>query len=425
MASVQKPTKPRIVVDVGSSTIKVHRLEEDGQVKYLKNQSIPFKNNFDPQKGLALENKQKLFDFVDQIKNEYTSFPIKIYATAIFRKLEPLAKRVLLHEFFERTRLYLNIVEQDLENFYLEKALVGKAEIGEPLLLINIGGGSTELVLIKDREVVERKNLDLGVGTVNEKFPGINSSFSQVSLGEVAGFIKDFLPPLSSEPRVAFYSGGELTYMKLALYPLIPNLLFADSDHPTLIHFSDFQIKNQKVFQATTLEQLEGLMPENPSWMHGARGCSAIAQAIGEKYGLEFLIPSDSNLAHGVNRQELRSITLSGSFRKHLPYILEVKKVVEEMDIKVLSPRFAEPKNPGEEFVVFTGEEGLSPLALERYHLESIEKSDALIVCDPQGYVGASALIEIGFAQSLGKRIIFTEKPEEFMLNTLPAEIGF
>ena len=61
---------------------------------------------------------------------------------------------------------------------------------------------------------------------------------------------------------------------------------------------------------------------------------------------------------------------------------------------------------------------------LERHHLDSIQKSDALIVCDPEGYVGASALIEIGYANALGKRIIFTEKPQEFMLNTLPHEIG-
>jgi len=56
--------------------------------------------------------------------------------------------------------------------------------------------------------------------------------------------------------------------------------------------------------------------------------------------------------------------------------------------------------------------------------LKSIINSDALIVCDPDGYAGASTLIEIGFASMLGKRIIFLEKPEEFMLNVFPAETG-
>lgn len=165
-------------------------------------------------------------------------------------------------------------------------------------------------------------------------------------------------------------------------------------------------------------------MLENPTWMHGARACSAIAQAISEKYGIENIVPSNSNLINGVVRREFRYATISGSFRKHLEYILRIRKELIKNGIEVLSPMFTEPKNPGEEFVVFGGEEDVSPLDLERHHLESIKRSDALVICDPEGYVGASALIEIGFAQSIGKRIIFVEKPEEFMLNTLPSEVG-
>jgi hypothetical protein len=165
-------------------------------------------------------------------------------------------------------------------------------------------------------------------------------------------------------------------------------------------------------------------MPNNPKWMHGARGCSAIAQAICQKYRIQTIIPSNSNIVNGIARQEFRYVTISGSFRKHLEYILKIKEKLEARGTKVLSPRFTEPKNPGERFVVFTGEEGLNPLELERYHLKSISESDVLIVCDPEGYVGASALLEIGFANAIGKRIIFVEKPEEFMLNALPAEVG-
>ena len=165
-------------------------------------------------------------------------------------------------------------------------------------------------------------------------------------------------------------------------------------------------------------------MPENPKWMHGARACSAIAQAICQKYQVHTIIPSNSNIVNGAVRQEFRCVTISGSFRKHLEYILRIKEKLETQGIKVLSPRFTEPKNPGERFVIFTGEEGLSPLEIERHHLKSISKSDALIVCDPEGYIGASALLEIGLANAIDKRVIFLEKPEEFMLNIIPREVG-
>ena len=211
--------------------------------------------------------------------------------------------------------------------------------------------------------------------------------------------------------------------MQIAGYKLTKNKVFKDTDHPSVITMKDFAKRNKEVFEKVLLEKLESCMPDNPKWMHGARACSALAQAICEKYGVETIVPSNSNLINGASRQEFRRVTLSGSFRKHLEYIIKVRKALVNNNVDVLSPRFTEPKKPGKEFVVFSGEEGMEPLELKRYHLHSIEECDALIVCDPEGYVGASALIEIGYAQALGKRIIFAEKPEEFMLNTLPSEI--
>jgi len=413
----------KILVDIGSSTIKVYKYTQE-EVSLLVQRTIPFKDGFDPEGGISASAKKELFELIDSIKGENKSHPIKIYATGIFRKLTDSARISFIDEFFEKTGLFFNIISQDLENFYLEMALVGKCQLNEPVLLINIGGGSTELVVMYGKEAVERKNIDLGVGAINSKFPQINEKTSKISLQEVMNFIRESLPDLSNKMRVAFYTGGELNYMQLAGYALKPNRLFKDDDHPSLISVVDFSKRNKEIFERVPLEELESLMPNNPKWMHGARGCSAIAQAICQRYQIQTIIPSNSNIINGVVRQEFRYVTISGSFRKHLEYILKIKEKLEAQGTKVLSPRFTEPKNPGEGFVVFTGEEGLSPLELERHHLKSISESDALIVCDTEGYVGASALLEIGFANAIGKRIVFIEKPEEFMLNTLPAEVG-
>jgi len=416
-------SKTKILIDVGSSTIKVYKYSQE-KLSLLVQRSIHFKNGFDPEGGIAQAAKKELFELIDSIKERNKKALIKIYATGIFRKLTKETKVSFIDELFLRTGVFFNIVSQDLENFYLEMALVGKCSLNEPVLLINIGGGSIELVVTYGKEAMERKNIDLGVGTVNTKFPEINRAKSGVTLDKVVGFVKSTLPPLTNKVKIAFYTGGELTYMRLANYPLSKNSLFKDKDHPLIISVANFTKRNREVFQKVKLKELEDLMPENPKWMHGARGCSAIAQAICEKYNIKTIIPSNSNIVNGITRQEFRYVTISGSFRKHLDYILKIKKELEEYGTEILNPKFTEPKNPGEKFVVFAGEEGLNPLELERHHLDSISKSDALIVCDPEGYVGASALIEIGFANAIGKRIIFVEKPEEFMLNTLPAEIG-
>ena len=414
----------KLIIDIGSSTVKVYSLSAHGDLNLLETKSFNFKEGFDPKLGVTEKNKQKLFDYINKIAHEHENIPLRIYATALFRKCTVDVRRSLTDEFFRKTGQFFNIISHGLEGHYLEKALAGSYNLNVPLLLINIGGGSTELVVIENGSVKERHNLDLGVMTVLKDFSRLNESLAPYKLDEVVESIHNRMPAINYKTPYAIYNGGELTYMRLAGYNLKKNDIFKDSNHPSQISLEDFSAKNQDVFHSMTLEQLEGLMPNDPLWMHGARACSAIAQTVAKHFGVSRIIPSDSNMAHGISRQEFRNVVLSGSFRKHLDYILKIKRQLNAQNIQVLSPRFDEPKNPGQEFVVFEGEEGLSPLELERHHLNMIDESDAMIVCASDGYVGASALIEIGYAQALGKRIIFTERPSEFMLQTLPAEIG-
>lgn len=413
----------RIFVDIGSSTVKLHK-QTNGSLSLILARSIPFKTDFDPIKGISESTKSQLYGLIKEIQDKNPKYDIKLYATAIFRKFDEQTREKFIDEFFIRTGLYFNIISPELESFYLQVALVGKYEGDEPLLLINIGGGSTELVVMNGKEAVETKNVDLGVGTILSEFEKINQPQAGIFLDKIRDFACSKLPKLNNKVKMAIYSGGELNYMQLAGYKLVPNKTFKDLDHPSTISLSNFSARNQEVFEKLTLKELEKLMPKNPLWMHGARACSALAQAICEKYDVETIIPSNSNLINGVARQEFRYVTISGSFRKHFDYFLKVRNQLVKQGIKILSPRFIEPKNPGEEFVIFSGDEGISPLELERHHLHSIKQCDALIVCNPAGYVGASTLIEIGYANAFGKRIIFTNKPEEFMLMTLPSQIN-
>jgi exopolyphosphatase/pppGpp-phosphohydrolase len=274
----------------------------------LLQRSLHFKNGFNPEDGISSENKKELFEILKIIKEENKDIPIRLYATGTFRKLAPETKVNFIDEVFLRTGFYFNIIDQDLENFYLEMALVGKCNLNEPLLLINIGGGSTELAVMYGKEAIERLNLDFGVGKILTDFSQINDEFSKVKLEEVVNYVKNLLPSIQNKPKIAFYTGGELTYMKLANYPLKKNSLFEDENQPFLIELEDFKIKNKEIFEKISLKELENLMPENPKWMHGARACSAIAQAICEKYNIEKTIPSDSNIINGIIRQEFRRI---------------------------------------------------------------------------------------------------------------------
>jgi hypothetical protein len=313
---VYEKTMGKILIDIGSSTVKVYRLYYNSP-KLVLSRSIFFKEGFDSNKGIADNKKEELYEVISQVKKEYPKTPIKLYATALYRKMTPEAKKAFIDEFFAKTGLFFNIIEHDLESFYLQVALVGKySNAKKPLLLINIGGGSTELVVVSEGKAIESHNVNIGVGTVLTEFEGVNAPVSKIELRELVEAIKGRIPAIKNKVRLAFYSGGELDYMRVAGYKLQQNSLFEDKDHPELIFFEDFAKRNEEIFKKLSLKKLEKMMPKNPKWMHGARACSALAQAICEKYKIEIIIPSNSNLIDGVARQEFRRVTISGSFRK-------------------------------------------------------------------------------------------------------------
>ena len=412
-----------LYIDTGSSTIKLYE-KTRGTIKLLETKSFDFKKDFNPDFGLTEKTEQELISYFQEIKKTYPKKTIKVFATALFRKMSNTALTELSDKIFQATGLYFNVISQELEGYYLEQALSAKCISNTPILLINIGGGSTELIIMKNQKSIERIYLDLGVKTIFRHFPYINDTYSKHTLDDVIKFINSKLPSTNLNTAIAIYNGGELTYMQSARYSLRKNSFFNDKNHPKMISLADFRARNHEIFQSVKISELESYMPDDPLWMHGARACSAIAQAICEKFHVTTIIPSDSNTIHGMARQELRTVVLSGSFRKHLDYILDIKNKLIEKKIEILSPRFDTPKNPGAEFVIFNGEESMTPLELERFHLKKINECDAIIICNKNGYVGASSLIEIGYAVALRKRIIFTEKPEEFLLRILPAEIG-
>lgn len=411
-----------IYIDIGSSTVKIYR--SDKRFRLIESKSFHFKQNFTPETGLSESDRNAFIKYIKEIQEKFPNEKIKTFATAIFRQISPKAKQELIDLFFQETGLCLNIVSSKLESFYNEMALAGEYSGRKPILLMNIGGGSTELIIKQNNKSIVRYNLEIGVGTVMSGFPFLNDEFSRHKLSYVVESIKENLPDIDLPAEYAIYNGGELTYMELAKYNLINNSIFEDQNHPKMISYKDFIKRNNEIFSKVSLSELENLMPENPRWMHGARACSALAQAIIEHFNVKNIIPSDSNMINGVIKQEFRSVVISGSYRKHLDEISELKEELEKENTHILSPRYKNPINKGEEFIVFDEEEGMSLLEIERYHLNSIDECDALIVCNPGGYVGASVQMEIGFAFAKNKRIIFTEKPSEKILTTMPLEIG-
>lgn len=292
-----------LILDIGSSTIKSY-LYRKKKLLPLKQLSVHFKKNF-TNGNIDANDAATLIKFIKLLKKEYPGAVVKTYATSVFRNIEDKFRSQLVESIYSETQVLLNTIDQTTENIYLQIAFVDRFKTGKNILLVNIGGGSTQLVIIKNKLPIERKNINLGVGTIIEQYPEINNEVSGVELNKVLSYILNKLPKLINKSDIAFYTGGELSYMQKAKYKLQKNNLFPDSKHPSIIKLNDFSKDNIRIFDKTGLTKLESLMPENPKWMLGARPCSALAQAIFQNYEIKTIIPSDSNIVDGIVRYEL------------------------------------------------------------------------------------------------------------------------
>jgi len=103
------------------------------------------------------------------------------------------------------------------------------------------------------------------------------------------------------------------------------------------------------------------------------------------------------------------SVVISGSFRRYFDGISETVGTFESLGIDVLSPKASKVINPGEEFAVLETDDTSDPRTLEQRHLDAITAADALYLYNPEGYIGDSSKMELGWAIALGKPVFCKE----------------
>ena len=110
--------------------------------------------------------------------------------------------------------------------------------------------------------------------------------------------------------------------------------------------------------------------------------------------------------------------TVSGSFRKYLSEIGLAANSLRRAGVHVLSPRNVRPVHEVGTFVYVEGDRG-SPSDVEIAHLDAIRRSDFLYIVNPEGYIGTSSALEMGFARALSVPMFCQEKPCDVVLESL------
>lgn len=108
--------------------------------------------------------------------------------------------------------------------------------------------------------------------------------------------------------------------------------------------------------------------------------------------------------------------SVSGSFHRHMQEIARAVHELASLQVRVLSP--ADPRVVAHqgEFLFVASDPVRSVRLVQDRHLESIRAANFLWLVCPDGYVGQSASMEIGYAAAVGIPVFASRPPDDLTL---------
>ena len=109
-------------------------------------------------------------------------------------------------------------------------------------------------------------------------------------------------------------------------------------------------------------------------------------------------------------------VTVSGSFHRHLRSIQEAVELFSAHGAIVLSPADPRVVDRFGEFLFVASDIRRSIRGVQNRHLDAIDSSAFLWLECPDGYVGSSAAMEVGYAIAAGVPVVSSSPPADLTL---------
>lgn len=291
----------KIIVDLGSGSIKAYLVNNRKEVKLIHKKTIMFKVNFSKETGISKEDKNKLMDSLQEIEKEYHDIPIYAYATSIFRIMEKNQLDELFEEIYKNTKVKIKVVDKEQESLYIAKSVDKIKEFNEPYLVFTVGGSSSEFIVCENGKIKEKITVEFAVGDLLNKFPDTANDITKNTFQEIYQYISENFKELpKTKCKYAIFTGCHLTFNKVAGHEMADNDIFVNKNIPKYILTEQYKENTIKLIEKRSLEELKERYPQDPKFMDGARVSMTLITYILEKTGAKYIFPTDLNMIDGI-----------------------------------------------------------------------------------------------------------------------------
>ena len=284
------------IIEIGSNNTKTHIYEDDKLVKE-SNITIEFKKNYKKENKIASSDLDKLYDVIKKTLEDTKD--IHIYGCSIFRNITKGELEKINKELKKKFNLKIEVVSQEDEAKYTALGCYNNIKYDGNICIFIGGGGSIELIFVRNGEIIDKKYYDVGVVDITNKFSSLKDDVPTCTFDEVYNYLNNLVGNLETKADVLILAGGDhLYWYNNAKYELLDNTLY-ESDNQKYMLTRDMSDAYDRDALVTSLDKIRE-NSDNPLWFDGSRAMKVITNLISHKVDAKYIIPTKINMEEGL-----------------------------------------------------------------------------------------------------------------------------
>lgn len=291
-----KLKKRLVIIEIGSNNTKTHVYEGDKELEDITT-TIEFKKNYNNNKEVSKSDLKKLYEVIEKAK-EYTD-NIHIYGCSIFRSMTKKELNNINKELNDKYNLKIKVVSQEEEANYTALGCFANIKYRGNICIYINGGGSIELVLVRNGKIIDRKYYGFGVVDITKQFPSLKEDIPTCTFNEVYNYIDGLMKDINFKSNVFILAGGDhLYWYDNARYKLLKNTIYKVNNQPYMLNkkMNDEYDRNALI---TSMDKIRA-RSDNPPWFDGSRATKVITNYISHIINAKYIIPTKINMADGI-----------------------------------------------------------------------------------------------------------------------------
>ncbi len=242
----------------------------------------------------GIERAKIILEKYIQVSRKYMADKIIITGTSASREAKNISK--LSDWLKKRYKLPYHVLSEEQELYYDYLANKHEFEEYKNLIIFDIGGGSTEFIIVEDSEITYSVSLKIGVRRLNNLFESDVDKYSFCDKILFQSAIKDYAP--SSYQVVGV--GGTVTNLVAVKQGL--KTWISEKVHKQILTLNDM-LYFKDLWKKLSNEKIEMLIPFDPHRSDVLLSGTILLESIFSYLGIKDIFVSDYGLQFGILKE--------------------------------------------------------------------------------------------------------------------------